>query len=74
MYIFSNLNLMFFKLNKLIYRISYQDSWNVKIVLATTCAYAGILLMHLLHLWSGRIDYGYNMKFNVAIGKNKFNF
>ncbi|XP_043467900.1 post-GPI attachment to proteins factor 3 [Leptopilina heterotoma] len=49
-------------------RISYQDSWNMKIFFATTCAYAGILSMHLSHLWSGSIDYGYNMKFNVAIG------
>jgi len=34
-----------------------------------TCGYVSILCTHLLHLWSGRINYGYNMMLNVAIGK-----
>lgn len=49
-------------------RISYKNSMNIKIFFAITCAYVSILLMHLSHLWSGRINYGYNMKFNIAIG------
>ncbi|KAL6258906.1 hypothetical protein P5V15_010850 [Pogonomyrmex californicus] len=39
-----------------------------KAFIIITCGYVSILCIHLSHLWSGRINYGYNMVFNVAIG------
>lgn len=40
-----------------------------KIFIVITCGYVSVLYTHLSHLWSGRINYGYNMMLNVAIGK-----
>ncbi|KAH0951887.1 hypothetical protein HN011_001525 [Eciton burchellii] len=37
-----------------------------------TCGYVSILCVHLSHLWSGRINYGYNMTFNIVIGFTTF--
>ncbi|KAG5345682.1 PGAP3 factor, partial [Acromyrmex heyeri] len=39
-----------------------------KTFIIITCGYVSILCTHLSHLWSGRINYGYNMMLNVAIG------
>ncbi|XP_043273068.1 post-GPI attachment to proteins factor 3 isoform X2 [Venturia canescens] len=46
-------------------RIAYN---NKKAYLVITCAYISILFTHLSHLWSGKINYGYNMKINILIG------
>ncbi|XP_015182204.1 PREDICTED: post-GPI attachment to proteins factor 3 [Polistes dominula] len=46
-------------------RITYKHT---KTFIILTCCYMSILYTHLTHLWSGAINYGYNMKFNVAIG------
>lgn len=42
---------------------------NNKAFIIITCGYVSILYMHLSHLWSGKINYGYNMTFNIVIGK-----
>ncbi|XP_011297177.1 post-GPI attachment to proteins factor 3 [Fopius arisanus] len=39
-----------------------------KAFVVITCAYLSILFTHLSHLWSGRINYGYNMKLNIFCG------
>ncbi|KAI4494090.1 hypothetical protein M0802_009244 [Mischocyttarus mexicanus] len=46
-------------------RITYKHT---KTFIILTCCYISILYTHLIHLWSGSINYGYNMKFNVVIG------
>ncbi|XP_076754407.1 per1-like protein PGAP3 [Xylocopa sonorina] len=46
-------------------RITYKNN---KLFAVITCGYLSILYTHLSHLWSGRINYDYNMKFNVIIG------
>ncbi|XP_078050843.1 per1-like protein PGAP3 [Augochlora pura] len=46
-------------------RITYKNN---KMFALTTCGYLSTLYTHLLHLWSGSINYDYNMKFNVVIG------
>lgn len=47
-------------------RIFYK---NYKIILVIICAYISILFTHLSYLWSGKINYGYNMKLNIFFGK-----
>lgn len=47
-------------------RIFYKK--NNKIFIVTTCGYISILYTHLSHLWSGKINYGYNMKLNIFFG------
>lgn len=39
-----------------------------KSVAVFTGGYFTVLYVHLSHLWSGKINYGYNMKFNIALG------
>ncbi|XP_054001912.1 post-GPI attachment to proteins factor 3 [Hylaeus anthracinus] len=46
-------------------RITYDSN---KMFAVITCGYLSTLYTHLSHLWSGYINYDYNMKFNVAIG------
>ncbi|KAL2733341.1 post-GPI attachment to proteins factor 3 [Vespula maculifrons] len=46
-------------------RVTYKST---KIFIILTCCYISILYTHLTHLWSGAINYGYNMKFNIIIG------
>lgn len=46
-------------------RATYRNN---KLFLVITCAYLSTLYTHLSHLWSGYINYGYNMKFNIVIG------
>ncbi|XP_043249531.1 post-GPI attachment to proteins factor 3 [Colletes gigas] len=46
-------------------RITYNSN---KMLAVITCGYFSTLYTHLSHLWSGYINYDYNMKFNVAIG------
>ena len=46
-------------------RITYKSN---KIFAVITCGYLGTLYTHLSHLWSGYINYDYNMKFNVVLG------
>lgn len=46
-------------------RISYK---NKKLFTVITCGYISTLYTHLSHLWSGYINYDYNMKFNIVIG------
>ena len=50
----------------IIFRITNKGT---KTFIIITCGYVSILCTHLSHLWSGRINYGYNMMLNVAIGK-----
>ena len=50
----------------IIFRITNKGT---KAFIIITCGYVSILCTHLSHLWSGRINYGYNMMLNVAIGK-----
>lgn len=51
----------------IICRITYKEN---KAFIIITCGYVSILCKHLSHLWSGKINYGYNMTLNVAIGKS----
>lgn len=46
-------------------RITYRSN---KAFAVITCVYISTLYTHLSHLWSGYINYGYNMKFNIVIG------
>ncbi|CAL1689111.1 unnamed protein product [Lasius platythorax] len=46
-------------------RITYKKNRAFVII---TCGYLSILYMHLLHLWSGKINYNYNMMLNIMIG------
>ncbi|CAK9831483.1 Post-GPI attachment to proteins factor 3 [Anthophora retusa] len=46
-------------------RITYKSN---KLFAVITCGYLATLYSHLTHLWSGYINYDYNMKFNVVIG------
>ncbi|XP_012262614.1 post-GPI attachment to proteins factor 3 [Athalia rosae] len=39
-----------------------------KVMAFLTGVYMIILYTHLSHLWSGNINYGYNMQFNIALG------
>ncbi|CAG5090203.1 Similar to PGAP3: Post-GPI attachment to proteins factor 3 (Drosophila melanogaster) [Cotesia congregata] len=41
---------------------------NNKILAVITFGYICILVTHLSHLWSGSINYGYNMKINIFFG------
>lgn len=50
----------------IIFRITNKKN---KAFVIITCGYVSILCTHLSHLWSGRINYDYNMMVNVAIGK-----
>ncbi|KAL6441036.1 hypothetical protein ACFW04_003419 [Cataglyphis niger] len=50
-------------------RITYKNN---KAFVIITSGYLSILCMHLLHLWSGKINYGYNMMLNVTIGLTTF--
>ncbi|XP_012219676.1 post-GPI attachment to proteins factor 3 [Linepithema humile] len=50
-------------------RITYKEN---KAFIIITCGYVSILCKHLSHLWSGKINYGYNMTLNVAIGLTTF--
>lgn len=50
-------------------RITYKST---KTFIVLTCCYISILYAHLMHLWSGAINYGYNMKFNIVIGMLTF--
>lgn len=65
--------------NYLIYRLSCRDGIGSKVFTLITGIYLAVLYSHLTHLWSGRINYGYNMKFNIVVGnenvikKNKNN-
>ncbi|RLU19064.1 hypothetical protein DMN91_009422 [Ooceraea biroi] len=43
-----------------------------KLFIIITCGYISILCSHLSHLWSGKINYGYNMTFNIMIGLTTF--
>lgn len=47
------------------FRMTYKRN---KLFAVITCAYLSTLYTHLSHLWSGYINYDYNMKFNVVIG------
>jgi len=51
----------------IIFRITRNKRNKVFVVI--TCGYVSVLYTHLSHLWSGRINYGYNMMLNVAVGK-----
>lgn len=42
---------------------------NNKAFIVITCGYLSILCTHLQHLWSGKINYNYNMTLNIAVGK-----
>lgn len=53
---------------KLVFRIFYNGKVVNKSFLFITSIYLATFYSHLTHLWSGRIDYGYNMQFNIAIG------
>ncbi|XP_066588065.1 post-GPI attachment to proteins factor 3 [Prorops nasuta] len=46
-------------------RLTYKSK---KLFVVLTCIYISILYIHLSHLWSGQINYGYNMTFNILIG------
>lgn len=46
-------------------RITYKNN---KFFAVITCGYLSTLYSHLSHLWSGYINYDYNMKFNIVIG------
>ncbi|XP_076296301.1 per1-like protein PGAP3 [Lasioglossum baleicum] len=46
-------------------RVTYKNN---KMFAVITCGYLSALYTHLSHLWSGDINYDYNMKFNVVIG------
>ncbi|KAG7208527.1 hypothetical protein KM043_014746 [Ampulex compressa] len=46
-------------------RIMYKNSLMFTVI---TCGYLSALYVHLSHLWSGYINYDYNMKFNIFIG------
>ncbi|KZC05343.1 PREDICTED: post-GPI attachment to proteins factor 3 [Dufourea novaeangliae] len=46
-------------------RITYKNN---RIFAVITSGYLSTLYTHLSHLWSGDINYDYNMKFNVVIG------
>ncbi|XP_012247470.1 post-GPI attachment to proteins factor 3 isoform X2 [Bombus impatiens] len=46
-------------------RITYK---NKRLFTVITCGYLSTLYSHLSHLWSGYINYDYNMKFNIVIG------
>ncbi|XP_020290926.1 post-GPI attachment to proteins factor 3 [Pseudomyrmex gracilis] len=59
------LTLLYCMLLRILYR-------KIRTFVAITCGYVSILYMHLSHLWSGNINYGYNMAFNVAIGLTTF--
>lgn len=50
------------------YRLSCKDGIGSKIFTLITGIYLAVLCSHLNHLWSGRINYGYNMKFNIVLG------
>ncbi|XP_017886703.1 post-GPI attachment to proteins factor 3 isoform X1 [Ceratina calcarata] len=50
-------------------RITYRNNKSFVVI---TCGYLSILYSHLSHLWSGYINYDYNMKFNVVIGFSTF--
>ncbi|XP_014485308.1 PREDICTED: post-GPI attachment to proteins factor 3 [Dinoponera quadriceps] len=50
-------------------RITYRNN---KVFIMITCGYVSILCMHLSHLWSGKINYGYNMTLNILIGLATF--
>ena len=39
-----------------------------KVFLVITSIYIAVLYSHLSHLWSGRINYGYNMMLNIVFG------
>lgn len=47
------------------FRITYKNN---KFFAVITCGYLSTLYSHLSHLWSGYINYDYNMKFNIVIG------
>jgi len=50
----------------IIFRITYKNNRAFVII---TSGYLSILCIHLSHLWSGKINYGYNMMLNITIGK-----
>ncbi|XP_058799125.1 post-GPI attachment to proteins factor 3 [Phymastichus coffea] len=52
----------------LLLRISCKDEVKSKVFIVVTAIYLATLYTHLNHLWSGKIDYGFNMKFNIIIG------
>ncbi|XP_024942266.1 post-GPI attachment to proteins factor 3 [Cephus cinctus] len=49
----------------MILRLIYKNN---KAFIVMTCLYISILYTHLSHLWSGTINYGYNMKLNILFG------
>ncbi|XP_032667594.1 post-GPI attachment to proteins factor 3 [Odontomachus brunneus] len=50
-------------------RITYKNN---KAFIVITCGYVSILCTHLSHLWSGSINYHYNMILNILIGLATF--
>ncbi|XP_034941578.1 post-GPI attachment to proteins factor 3 [Chelonus insularis] len=46
-------------------RIFYRNN---KVFAVIAFGYVSILVTHLSHLWSGQINYGYNMKMNILFG------
>ncbi|XP_001607194.2 post-GPI attachment to proteins factor 3 [Nasonia vitripennis] len=52
----------------LLLRLSCRDGIGSKVFTLITGIYLAVLYSHLTHLWSGRINYGYNMKFNIVVG------
>ncbi|XP_008548871.1 post-GPI attachment to proteins factor 3 isoform X1 [Microplitis demolitor] len=46
-------------------RIFYKNN---KLFAVITFGYISMLSVHLSHLWSGKINYGYNMKINIVFG------
>ncbi|XP_012275338.1 post-GPI attachment to proteins factor 3 isoform X2 [Orussus abietinus] len=49
----------------LLFRLTYKRR---KVLFTIICGYVSMLYTHLSHLWSGRINYGYNMKLNILLG------
>jgi hypothetical protein len=49
-------------------RVSCKERVICKTFVVITSIYFTVLYYHLTHIWSGRINYGYNMKFNVVVG------
>ncbi|XP_011505967.1 PREDICTED: post-GPI attachment to proteins factor 3 [Ceratosolen solmsi marchali] len=52
----------------LLLRIFYRETIMHKAFITITSIYFIVLYSHLTHLWSGHINYEYNMKFNVLVG------
>jgi len=56
----------------LLLRLTCRNETMNKTFFGITCIYLATLYTHLTHLWSGRINYGYNMTFNIVVGFSTF--